>query len=80
VDFTPPEITFDFEYELKFILYTPPTVTLTIGFNFGASVRPSFVLDTAGIREAVEQKSPEKALNSFALRDTIGGIDVPLVQ
>lgn len=32
------------------------------------------VLDSKGIREAVQQKQPLKALNSFAIRDVIDGI------
>jgi len=60
-------------------LYTPPVVQLTISFEFTARLRVGFVLDTKGIREAVEQKAIEKALNSFALRDTFDGVDEAMV-
>jgi hypothetical protein len=36
-------------------------------------------LDSKGIREAVQEKSPLKALNSFAIRDVIDGVDSPLI-
>lgn len=37
------------------------------------------MLDSKGIREAVEEKNPLKALNSFAMRDTFDGVDLPLI-
>jgi hypothetical protein len=37
------------------------------------------VLDSKGIREAVQEKNPLKALNSFAIRDIIDGVDSPLI-
>lgn len=37
------------------------------------------MLDTKGIREAVQEKNALKALNSFALRDIIDGVDSPLL-
>lgn len=37
------------------------------------------MLDTKGIREAVQEKNPLKALNSFAIRDIIDGVDSPLL-
>lgn len=37
------------------------------------------VLDSKGIREAVQEENPLKALNSFAIRDVIDGVDVPLI-
>ena len=37
------------------------------------------VLDSKGIREAVQEKNPIKAFNSFAIRDVIDGIDSPLI-
>ena len=38
------------------------------------------VLDSKGIREAVQEKKPIKALNSFAIRDVIDGVDSPLIR
>jgi len=52
---------------------------LTIGFEFSATVRVGLALDTKGIREAVEQKRPDKALNSFGFIDTFDGVDEPLI-
>jgi hypothetical protein len=80
VEFTPPEITFSFSHELRFTLYTPPTVTLEIYFEFTARFKYGIVLDTKGIRESIEQSAPLKALNSFALMDTFDGVDEPLVS
>lgn len=37
------------------------------------------MLDSKGIREAVQEKSPHKAFNSFAIRDIIDGVDSPLI-
>ena len=68
VDFSPPTVTFAFTFELFFVLYTPPTVELTITFEFTAALKVGFVLDSKGVREAVEQEAPFKALNSFALK------------
>ena len=73
-------ITFAFEYTLSIVLYTPPTVTLSVGFEFTATATVGFVLDTKGIREAIEEDKPLKALNSFGLKDTFDGVDVPMIQ
>ena len=43
------------------------------------SLQPQ-VLDSKGIREAVQEKNPVKALNSFAIRDIIDDIDSPLIE
>ena len=37
------------------------------------------MLDSKGIREAVQEKNPLKAINSFAIRDVIDGVDSPLI-
>ncbi|GAX18396.1 hypothetical protein FisN_2Lh003 [Fistulifera solaris] len=79
VDFTPDPVTFAFTFELFFVLYTPPTVELAITFEFTAVLRVGFVLDSKGIREAVEQEEPIKALNSFALKDTFDGVDEAMI-
>lgn len=79
IDFSPPPVTFAFTFELFFVLYTPPTVELTITFEFTAVLRVGFVLDSKGIREAVEQEAPFKALNSFALKDTFDGVDEAMI-
>ncbi len=52
---------------------------LTITFEFSAVLRVGFVLDSKGIREAVEQEKPIKALNSFALKDTFDGVDEAMI-
>ena len=39
----------------------------------------SQVLDSKGIREAVQENKPMKALYSFAIRDIIDGWDKPLM-
>jgi len=59
--------------------YTPPTVKLGISFEFTAALKAEFVLDTKGIREAIEQKRVDKALNSIGLQDTFNGVDEPLL-
>lgn len=43
------------------------------------TVEYALVLDSKGIRQAVEEKNPLKALNSFAIRDIIDGVDSPLI-
>ena len=80
VDFSPPPVTFAFEYDLSFVIYTPPTVELGIFFEFSVTVQFGVVLDTKGIREAVQEGKPEKALSSFALKDTFDGADLPLIK
>ena len=80
VDFSPPPVTFAFEYDLSFVIYTPPTVELGIFFEFSVTVQFGVVLDTKGIREAVQEREPEKALSSFALKDTFDGADLPLIK
>ncbi len=54
---------------------------MTLGIDFGVSVTIDYalVLDSKGIRQAVVEKNPIKALNSFAFRDTFNGVDKPLV-
>ena len=47
--------------------------------NCMLSLQPQ-VLDSKGIREAVQEKNPVKALNSFAIRDIIDDIDSPLIE
>ena len=37
------------------------------------------VLDSKGIRQAVQEKNPFKAINSFAIRDIIDGVDSPMI-
>lgn len=37
------------------------------------------VLDSRGIKEAVQERSPPKALNSFAIRDIIDGVDSKII-
>lgn len=79
IEFYPPPLEFAFGYERSIILHTPPTVELIIGFEISVTVEYSVVLDTKGIRQAVEEKNPLKALNSFAFRDTFDGVDLPLI-
>ena len=49
-------------------LWSPPVVQVEITFEFSVSFKFGVVLDTKGIREAIEQKNPAKALNSLALK------------
>ena len=79
VDFSPPEIVFGFDFELPFVIWTPPTVTLTVSFGFSVTVKYGVVLDTKGIREAIQENDPLKAFNSLAFKDTFDGVDLPLV-
>lgn len=37
------------------------------------------MLDSKGLREAIQERNPLKALNSFALRDIIDGIDSKMI-
>lgn len=39
----------------------------------------AIVLDSNGIREAMQEKKPIKALNSFAFRDSFDGVDTPVM-
>ena len=80
MDFSPPEIIFGFEYELFHVLWVPPEVLLIVRFEFTVGFKFGVVLDTKGIEEAITQGKPEKALNSFALKDTFGGVDLPMVR
>jgi len=79
VEFTPPEITFGFYKDFDFLLFPSPTVTLGAYFEFSARFKYGLAMDTKGIREAIEQDEPLKALNSFALMDKFDGIDEPLL-
>jgi hypothetical protein len=73
IDFSPPDLVFTFEYAMAFVIYTPPTVQLDVFFEFTVTVKFGIVLDTKGIREAVEEKNFFKALESFAFKDTFDG-------
>lgn len=76
----PPPLTFAFEYEMTFILYGGgPIVELVIGFEFTVTVELGFNLDTKGIREAIAEKAPLKAFNSFALIDSLNGVDFAMI-
>ena len=79
IDFTPPPLEFTFEKEIRSVIYSAPTVELVIGFSITVTVEYGIVLDSKGIRQAVEEKNPLKALNSFALKDTFDGVDKPLI-
>ena len=68
-----------FELEIRSVLYPAPTVTVVITFGVSVTIDYAIVLDTKGIREAITEKNPIKALNSFAFRDTFDGVDTPLV-
>lgn len=77
--FIPPDVVFAFEKSLSFVLYTPPLVELRIGFEFTVNLKLGFNLDTKGIREAITEKKPLKALNSFALIDKFDGVDIAMI-
>lgn len=75
----PPPLTFAFEFAFGFVIYTPPLVELVIGFEFTVTLELGFNLDSKGIREAVTEKKPFKALNSFALIDSLDGVDFVMI-
>lgn len=77
--FSPPEVTFTFTKEIKNLIFSTPPIYFNLGFQVDATVNFALVLTSKGIREAVEQKQPEKALKSIAIRDVIDGVDVPIV-
>ena len=79
MEFRPPETTFAFSYEQSILLYSPPFVFLKIGFEVSVTVNYALVLDSKGIRQAVQQEKPAKALNSIGIRDIIDEVDVPIV-
>lgn len=79
LEFHPPPFTLIFELEIRSVLYPAPTVTVVITFGVSVTIDYAIVLDTKGIREAITEKNPIKALNSFAFRDTFDGVDTPLV-
>jgi len=55
-------------------------VALRLILDFTCRFKYGLVLNTKGIQEAIEQRSPIKALNSFALVDRFDGVDMPIVQ
>ena len=76
LEFKPPPLVFGFPpEEISFPLYTGWPVDIYVDFGFGCSATLEYavVLDTKGIREAVQERNPLKALNSFAFRDVIDG-------
>eukprot|EP00956_Cyclotella_meneghiniana_P007633 scaffold10249_cov59-Cyclotella_meneghiniana.AAC.2 len=79
IDFKPPEMTFSFEKDIPITVWTPPNINIVLGFGFSATLEIALVLDSKGIREAVQEKKPIKALNSFAIRDIIDDVDTPLI-
>jgi hypothetical protein len=79
VEFHPPPLLFSFEKSKFFIIFSPPPVKLTLTFGVYVTVDYALVLDSKGIREAVQEENPLKALNSFAIRDIIDGKDSPLI-
>ena len=79
LEFRPPPFVFFFDRQYSFPIFHMPPVNLVITFAVEATVEIVLVLDTKGIREAVQEKRPEKALNSFAIRDIIDGVDSPLL-
>jgi hypothetical protein len=79
VEFVPPDLFFAFQLRIPIPLFPRPKIELSISFEFTATVTLGFSLDTKGIREAVEQKAPLKALNSFALIDSFNGVDKAMI-
>lgn len=79
IEFAPPPISFLFEYEFGTVIYSPPVVELKVLFSVSVTLEYALVLDSRGIREAVSENLPLKALNSFGIRDTFDGVDKPLV-
>lgn len=70
---------FSFSYEQIIPIWSPPNVLLKLGFEVSATVEFALVLDSKGIREAIEQNKPQKALNSLGIRDIIDGRDPPII-
>lgn len=79
IEFHPPPLIFHFEKSKFVVLFSAPLVKLTLTFGVYATVDYALVLDSKGIREAVQEENPLKALNSFAIRDIIDGKDSPLI-
>ena len=79
MEFRPPETTFVFSYEQRILIWTPPNIFLKLGFEVSVTVNYALVLDSKGIREAVQQEKPEKALSSIGIRDIIDGVDTNIV-
>lgn len=79
MEFRPPETTFVFSYEQSILIHTPPSIFLKLGFEVSVTVNYALVLDSKGIREAVQQEKPEKALSSIGIRDIIDGVDTNIV-
>jgi hypothetical protein len=70
---------FSFSYEQIIPIWSPPNIVLKLGFEVSATVEFALVLDSKGIREAIEQNKPLKALNSLGIRDIIDGRDPPII-
>lgn len=79
LEFEPPEVTFAFSLDRSFVIFTPPLVLMELGFEFAARLKTGFVLDTKGIREAITQNAPFKAVNSLGIRDSFEGVDEPII-
>ena len=87
LEFYPPPLTLPFSYDFSTIIYGGgPIVELVVDFSVSVTVEYAIVLDSKGIRQAVEERNPLKALESFALRDTFKSddddgtrVDKPLV-
>ena len=80
IEFHPPPVEFVFEKSIDVLLYAGgPLVYMILSFGASATLDYALVLDSKGIREAVQEKNPLKALNSFAIRDVIDGVDSPLI-
>lgn len=56
------------------------SVTLDIFCFAYVTLDLAVVLDTKGIREALQEWNPLKFLNSFALRDIIDGVDSTMIS
>jgi hypothetical protein len=81
IEFRPPTLEFIFQYAISIPLYTDGAFSVTLElFPFAyVTLDVAIVLDTKGIREAVQEMNPLKAISSFALRDLVDGVDLPLV-
>ncbi|CAB9505197.1 Kringle domain [Seminavis robusta] len=79
VEYAPEALEFALAAEFCYTLYTPPFVELCILLEFSSTLRYGVSLDTKGIREAVTQKEPIKALNSFAIMDLFDDVDEPIL-
>jgi len=80
IRFEPPEVSFGWEGSIPLTLSLAPYIELILTADFTCRFKYGVVLSTQGIQEAIEENSPIKATNAFALIDKFNGVDEPLVR